>query len=107
MVHFQLSTCPLCCHAKLQFIVCYSILLRGSVFPGAVLVYVPGGGGGVLCDAHLFVLSNNEQADLELAAVVVAVVVMAAAAAAVRNGYKFSQCNLAWGGFLWARGSGC
>jgi hypothetical protein len=48
---------------------------------------------------HLFVLSNNEHAGLEPeAAVVVAV------AAVARNGSKFSQCNVAWGGFPWARG---
>jgi hypothetical protein len=48
--------------------------------------------------AHLFVLSIDAQAGLELVAVV---------AAAVRNGSQFSQCNVAWGGFPQARGSGC
>jgi hypothetical protein len=36
-----------------------------------------------------------------LAAAVVIVV------AASRNGTEFSQCSVAWGGFPWARGSGC
>jgi hypothetical protein len=52
----------------------------------------------VVCGAHLFVLSVDVQAGLELVAV---------AAAAARNGAKFSQCNVAWGGFPWARDSGC
>jgi hypothetical protein len=34
-------------------------------------------------------------------------VVVAEVAAAARNGSKFSQCNVAWVGFPWARGSGC
>jgi hypothetical protein len=40
---------------------------------------------------HLFVLSNDMQASLELAV--------------VRNGTKFSQCNVVWEGFPWARSS--
>jgi hypothetical protein len=54
----------------------------------------------VVCGAHLFVLSIDEQASLELA-------VPAVMAAVVSNGTKFSQYNVAWGGFPWARGSGC
>jgi hypothetical protein len=50
----------------------------------------------------LFVLSNGLQAGLEPEMAVE--VVMVAVAAAVRNGSKFSQCNVAWGGFPWARG---
>jgi hypothetical protein len=51
---------------------------------------------------HLFLLSNDEQAGLEAAAVVVA-----ASASAVRNGFKFSQYNVVWGSFPQARDSGC
>jgi hypothetical protein len=58
----------------------------------------------VLHGAYLFVLSNDKQAVLELLAMVAEAV---AAAAAVRNGSKISQCNLEWGGFPWARSSGC
>jgi hypothetical protein len=47
--------------------------------------------------AHLFFLSIDAQADLEPAAEVVT----------ARNGTKFSQCSVAWGGFPWARVSGC
>jgi hypothetical protein len=54
--------------------------------------------------AHLFVLSNGRQAGLEPEA---AAAVVAVAAAVVRNGSKFSQCNIAWGGFPWDTGSGC
>jgi hypothetical protein len=43
---------------------------------------------------HLFVMSIDMQADLELAVV-------------ERNGSKFSQYSVVWGGFPWARGSGC
>jgi hypothetical protein len=50
----------------------------------------------VACGAHLFVLSNDAQVGLELAVV-----------AAVRNGSKFSQCNVLWGSFPQARGSEC
>jgi hypothetical protein len=57
----------------------------------------------VVHGAHLFVLSNDEQADLELVVAMVAV----AEAGAMRNGPKFSQCNMVWGGFQLARGSGC
>jgi hypothetical protein len=49
--------------------------------------------------AHLFVLPIDVQAGLEPAAV--------AGAVAVRNGIKFSECNVVWGGFPWDRGSGC
>jgi hypothetical protein len=48
---------------------------------------------------HLFVLSIDAQAGLEPEGV--------AAVVAVGNGTKFSQCNMAWGGFPWVRGSGC
>jgi hypothetical protein len=44
----------------------------------------------VVCGAHLFVLSIDVQAGLELAEV-------------AKNGAKFSQCNIVWGGFLRAR----
>jgi hypothetical protein len=47
--------------------------------------------------AHLFTLSIDAQAGLEPAAAVIAAV-------AVINGTKFSQCNVAWEGFPWARG---
>jgi hypothetical protein len=53
-----------------------------------VLVYVPEGWIGefhLVCGAHLFVLSIDMQAALELVAVAEAVV-----AVAVRNGAKFS-----------------
>jgi hypothetical protein len=56
----------------------------------------------MVCGAHLFVLSNEEQTGLELTAA--AEVVMTAA---VRNGSKFSQCNMAWGDFPLVRDSGC
>jgi hypothetical protein len=49
--------------------------------------------------AHLFVLLIDMQAGLEPVAVAVE--------AAVRNDTKFSQYNVAWGGFPWAMGSGC
>jgi hypothetical protein len=50
-----------------------------------------------MCGAHLFGLSNVSQAGLEPAvATKVAVAVL-----------KFSQCNVLWGGFLWARHSVC
>jgi hypothetical protein len=52
----------------------------------------------VVCVAHLFILSNDEQAGLEPLATV---------AATVRNDFKFSQCNVAWGGFPQARDLGC
>jgi hypothetical protein len=42
--------------------------------------------------AHLFVLSIDAQTDFELVVV-------------VRNGTKFSQCKVAWGGFPQARSS--
>jgi hypothetical protein len=45
--------------------------------------------------AYLFILSNDEQAGLELAVVLAVVVVVAAA---VRNGSKFPQCNVAFPG---------
>jgi hypothetical protein len=51
-----------------------------------------------VCSAHLSVLSSDAQAGLELAVVVVA---------AVRNGSKFSQCNVVWRSFPRARSSGC
>jgi hypothetical protein len=60
-----------------------------------VLDYVPGGWIGESCmvhDAHLFVLPNNSQAGLELAAM-------------GRNGTKFSQYSAVWGGFPQATGS--
>jgi hypothetical protein len=51
------------------------------------------------------------QASLELAVAavveVLGVVVMVAAVATVKNGSKFSQCNMVWGGFPQARDSGC
>jgi hypothetical protein len=54
-------------------------------------LFIPGVAGVfcVVCSAHLFVLSNDMQADLEPAEVADVVVV-----AAVRNGSKFSQCNV-------------
>jgi hypothetical protein len=51
---------------------------------------------------HLFGLSNVLQAGLELAVVVAAVAAVAAVEA-----HKFSQCNMVWRSFPWARGSGC
>jgi hypothetical protein len=51
----------------------------------------------VVHGAQLFVLSIGAQAGLELVMV----------SAVVRNGAKFSQCNVAWGGFPGAGGSGC
>jgi hypothetical protein len=58
----------------------------------------------VVCGAHLLVLSNDVQAGLEPVAMVVVVV---AVAAAVRNGSKFSQCNVVFGGFPQSKDSGC
>jgi hypothetical protein len=40
---------------------------------------------------HLLVLSIHAQAALELVAMV------------ARNGAKFSQCSIIWGGFPWAK----
>jgi hypothetical protein len=60
--------------------------LGESVCLGAVLVVILRG-DGVLClvhGSHLFVLSNDEQAGLEMTEV----------AAVVRNGSKFSQHNM-------------
>jgi hypothetical protein len=50
----------------------------------------------MVCGANLFVLSIDMQAGLEAAEGV---------AAAVRNGTKFSQCKVAWGGVPGVRGS--
>jgi hypothetical protein len=48
------------------------------------------------------------QTGLELVMVALAVaVVVVVAMAAVRNGSKFSQCNMLWESFSWARVSGC
>jgi hypothetical protein len=47
-------------------------------------------------------VSIDTQASLELGAAVVAVV-----AAVARNGAKFSQYYVVWGGFPWGMGSGC
>jgi hypothetical protein len=44
----------------------------------------------VVHGSHLFVLSIDMQKGLEMAV---------AAATAIRNGSKFSQCDVAWGGF--------
>jgi hypothetical protein len=66
------------------------------MFPGVDGVF------HIVRGAHLFGLSIDNQAGLELEAVVVVV-----AAAAVRNGSKFSQCNVVWRGFPWARRSEC
>jgi hypothetical protein len=48
----------------------------------------------MVCDAYLFILPIAAQAGLEVVV-------------AGRNGAIFSQCSTAWGGFPWARGSGC
>jgi hypothetical protein len=56
------------------------------------------------CVAHLFVLSNDSQACLELVAAAVVVVVVVVAA--VRNGSRFLQSNVLGGSFPWARNSG-
>jgi hypothetical protein len=58
----------------------------------------PMGESCVVCGAHLFVLSIDMQAGLEPAAM---------SLVAARNGTKFSQCSMMWGGFPWARVSGC
>jgi hypothetical protein len=52
----------------------------------------------IVCGAHLFVLSNDKQSGLESEAVAAAAVVVVAAVA--RNGSKFSQYNVVWGGFM-------
>jgi hypothetical protein len=44
--------------------------------------------------SHLFVLSVDVQAGLELAAVVA----VAAVAALASSGTRFSQCSMVWGG---------
>jgi hypothetical protein len=54
--------------------------------------------------AHLFVLSIDVQAGLEPVVVALAVVALVVVA---RNGAKFSQCSMAWGGFPPAWSSGC
>jgi hypothetical protein len=66
----------------------------GSVCLRAVLVYVPGGGWGssTWCVTFTCLFCQIKQAGLEPVAVL-------AAATAMRNGYKFSQCNEAQGGF--------
>jgi hypothetical protein len=51
-----------------------------------------------VCGAYLFVLSNDAQAGLWPAAVAVA---------AVRNRSKLSWCNVVWGSFPQAVGTGC
>jgi hypothetical protein len=80
--------------ARVQFAVCYLVLLEGVSLPrswaglcsqGWLVEFC------VVCGTHLFVLSNDAQADLRL---VVAVVVVVVVVAAVRNGSKFSQCNM-------------
>jgi hypothetical protein len=75
----------------------FQFCLGGSVCTRASLVYVPGVDMGVpvLCGSHLFILSVDVQAGLELVVV------------AGRNGTNFSQFSVLWGGFPWARGSGC
>jgi hypothetical protein len=50
--------------------------------------------------AHLFVLSIDVQVSLDPAAAT-------AVTAVARNGALFSQCNVVWGGFPWARCSRC
>jgi hypothetical protein len=66
----------------------FHFVVGGSDCPGAALVYVPGedGESSLVCGAHLFILSIDAQAGLELVAM---------AAAVGRIGTKFSQCNLA------------
>jgi hypothetical protein len=54
-----------------------------------------GVGRGFPHGAHLFLLSIDAQAGLMLQVVAVA-----------RNGAKFSQCSVTWGGFPRAKGSG-
>jgi hypothetical protein len=54
---------------------------------------------------HLLVLSNDVQAGLEVVAAVA--LAMVVEVAAVRNDSKFSHCNVLWGSFPHARGSGC
>jgi hypothetical protein len=68
-----------------------------------VLVY-PGCGWEVPHGAHLFVLLNDSWAGLEPATAVAAVVMVVVAE--VRNGPKFSQCNMLSGSFPLARDSG-
>jgi hypothetical protein len=95
-VQFQRS-CPFCCALdySLLFIVQGFFLGGDSVCPGGcaglswgwLVEYC------VMLGAHLFGLPNVSQARLE----------PAAAAAA----YLFSQYNIAWRSFPWARDSGC
>jgi hypothetical protein len=91
-VYFQCSTHPLHSCAKLQFNVCYSVLLGEITLSRVVLVYIPRGGcgvpHGVWCSP---VCSANRVWKLAMA---------------VRNGSKFSQCKRGCVGFPWARGSG-
>jgi hypothetical protein len=49
----------------------------------------------VVYGAHLFILSVDTKAGLELVAAV------------GKNCANFSECSVVWGGFPWARGSGC
>jgi hypothetical protein len=59
----------------------------------------------MVCGAHLFILSVDMQAGLEVVAAAAAA--LAVVAAVGRNGANFSQCSVAWGGFLQASSSGC
>jgi hypothetical protein len=91
---------PLLC-ASFQFIVYYSIIFlqRGggaSVSQGGYAGLSQGwlGENHVTLGTHLFVLPNVSQAGLEQAS-------------GGMGTLLFSQCNVAWRSFLWARGSGC
>jgi hypothetical protein len=68
-VHFQHS-CPLCCYARLQFTVCYSVFLWGVSLPIGCAGLSQGWLGEFYKNhgAHLFALSNVSQAGLEQAA---------------------------------------
>jgi hypothetical protein len=90
---FSFPPLPLC--ASFQFAVYCSVFL-GCVWcqsaQGVMLVY-PGMAGGIPRDTwrSLVWSANVSQAALEPAAAA----------------YLFSECNVAWRSFLWARGSGC
>jgi hypothetical protein len=96
LVYFQCSICPLCCPCLIT--VCcllFSFVREDQSAQGLCWFMFLEVDRGFPCGAHLFVLSVDAQAGLEPEAVM------------ARNGIKFSQCNVAWGGFPWARCSGC
>jgi hypothetical protein len=98
LAHFQHSH-PLCCVLVFSSLFLFRCFFGGgSVCPGDYTGLSQGWMGEYrkTLGAHLFGLSNVSQAGLEPAVVVALVAV-----------HLFSQCNVAWRSFLWARGSAC